>query len=362
MLKKIVDKRVELFKEKFPNFQVSKKSNSLYTKIGERTIDKEVFISGRAVTKATLNKLGSKVAWKESHSSYVYLLTPKGRLMVSSGGNFKSLSLKELSQRHEELKDIFFIGKKYEWLKDYSKLWEYRFFQSFNSLADAKKFLGFSFISDQDFYDLFGNDWYDYLSIMILAKDKSNAVRLLKNIDNEDKDTLKDYIQMCQDNNIPIEIPAGKNKLQELHDNAMWEVNKKNMDAYSKEFRYEITENFTKIWKERGLSFRRLETPYQMYEQGIKQSHCIGTNYAGSLGSYSFYSFNFKDRDYEIQISPNGSVRQFYGRKNTNPPQELKEKVTTNITLSFDLKDINTDVINYPMDKNKVVEEDDWCF
>lgn len=360
MLKKIVEKRTEVFKEKFPNFQVSKKSNSLYTKIGEKTRDKEVFISGRAVTKTTLDKLGTKVNWKENYSQYVYLLTPKGRLMVSSGGNFKSLSLRELSQRHELLEDIFFIGKKYEWLKNYKKLWEYRLFQSFSSLADAKKFLGFSFISDQDFYDLFGGGWYDYLSVMILAKEKSNAVRLLKNIDNEDKDTLKDYIQMCQDNNIPIEIPAGKNKLQELHDNAMWEINRKNMDAYSKEFRYEITENFTQIWKERGLEFRRLETPYQMYEQGIKQAHCIGTNYSNGLGSYAFYSFSYKDKEYEIQIGTNGDVWQFYGRKNTNPPQELKEKVKTNVDLSFTLKDVNPDVKNYPMNKELVKETEDW--
>jgi len=95
----------------------------------------------------------------------------------------------------------------------------------------------------------------------------------------------------------------------------MWIVNEKNADCYSKEYRYDIEENFTKVWIERGLTFKRLTTPYEMYCQGIKQQHCIGTNYATSLHNYTFYTFTFNEKDYDLMLYKNGYVGQFYGRK-----------------------------------------------
>jgi hypothetical protein len=366
MLKKIVDKRIELFKQEFPDFQVSKKSDSLYTRIGLYENKKSVVYTGRAVTKGNISKLGKIVNWTETKARYVYLLTPKGRLMVSkNGGNFRSVTLKTIREECTGLQSLFFVGKKYEWMKEYPCLWEYKFFQSFNSLSEAKKFLDFSFISDADFIKLFGLDRFDYLQPIILAKDKKNILRLYKNLDTESSDLLTDYINMCHENDIEIEIPAGVNKLKELHDSAMWEVNKKKAECYSKEYRYDIIENFTKSWAERGLVFRRLSTPYEMYLQGVKQQHCIGTNYATTLHSYAFYTFYFDNKEYDIQLYKNGSVGQFYGRKNRNTPQELRDRVKEDISLKFDLVDTKPNLENYPLigESTEIrtrAEEDEW--
>lgn len=350
MLKKILEKRIELFKQEFPDFQISKKSGSLYTKIGIYENKKSVVYTGRAITKGSISKLGKKVDWVEKKSRYVYLLTPKGRLMISKNGdNFRSATLRTIRQECKGLQSLFFIGKKYEWMKEYPTLWEYKFFQSFNSLSEAKKFLEFSFISDADFTKLFDLDHFDYLQPMILAKDKKNILRLYKNLDSESKDLLRDYITMCHENEIEIEIPAGVNKLEELHYSAMWKVNEKNAECYSKELKYEIGEGFTKFWNERGLTFRRLSTPYEMYLQGIKQQHCIGTNYATTLHNYAFYSFTYENKEYDIQIYKDGGVGQFYGRKNKNAPQELKNKVIKDINLSFNLIDVKPNLENYPL-------------
>jgi len=153
MLKKIVDKRREQFKKDFPDFQISKKTGSLYVRIGVHEVKRVIKYTGRAITKGSVNRIGTKNEWVENKANFVYLLTPKGRLMVSKqGGNFSSVTLKSLSRLGMmDVKEVFFIGKKYEWLKDYSFLWDYKFFQGFNSLSEAKKFLGFSFISDADF-------------------------------------------------------------------------------------------------------------------------------------------------------------------------------------------------------------------
>lgn len=362
MLKKIKDKRIEQFKADFPDFQVSKKTNSLYCRIGVTESTKQTKHTGRAVTKNTIKKIGQIHEWKVSTARFVYLLTVGGRLMVSKqGGNFKGVGLKQIRQENGDLSNVFFIGKKYEWIKNYPNLYPYRLFQGFNSLSEAKKFLGFSFISDDDFTNLFGEDHYDCLTPMILAKEKKNVVRLYKGLDSDTKDMLSDYINLCQDNNIEIEIPAGKNRLEELHTYAVWEVNKKTADCYSKEKKYEVSEEFTKVWKERGLEFKRLETPYEMYAQGIKQQHCIGTNYAKSLHRNVFYTFNYDNKSYEIQIYDNGGVGQFYGKRNTQVPNELRAKVTKEINLKFTLKDIQPDLEDYPMLKG-TVEESIWTF
>jgi len=363
MLKKITEKRIEQFKNDFPEFKISKKTGSMYIRIGVTESTKQIKYNGRAITKGTVKKLGQFQEWKQSKARFVYLLSPAGKLMMSKeGGNFRSVTLKALRTENSDLTNTFFIGKKYEWLGNYPNMFPYKFFQGFNSLSEAKKFLGYSFISDEEFSNLFKDEWFDFLTPVILAKDKKNVVRLFKDMGSDTRDSLNDYINMCQDHNMPVEIPAGKNKLEELHDSTMWEINKQSMDCYSKEYRYDIEENFTKVWIERGLTFRRLETPYEMYSQGIKQIHCIGTNYAGNLGRNAFYSFSQEGKDYEIQIYSNGSVGQFYGRKNTSVPADLKESVTKNIDLRYNLTDTKPGLKDYPKtaDAKQVLTPNGW--
>lgn len=361
MLKRLKEKKLETFRGLFPDHLVSKKTGSYYVKIGEHELTRQTKYTGRAITKGNLGRLGQTSEWKEKKSRFIYLISPTGRLMLSkAGGNFKAVSLKDIRQEHKELAPIFFVGRKYEWMAKYPNLHPYKFFQGFSSLGDAKKFLGFSFLSDEDFTNLFGEDWFDFLTPIILAKDKKNVVRLYKNFDSHTRDMLNDYLTLCQEHGFEIEIPAGFHKLQELHDVAVWEVNKKTCDSYSKEFRFEIKEKFSESWKNRGLSFVRLETPYEMYSQGIKQQHCIGTNYAKHLGQYAFYSFTFSDRSYEIQIYKDGRVGQFQGRKNSPVPNSLRDLVQKDVDLSFTLTDTKPDLENYPMIKNaELVLNDD---
>lgn len=365
MLKKIKDKRVEQFKIDFPDFKISEKTGSMYCRVGVTESTKQTKHTGRAVTKNTLKKIGQIHQWKVSVSRYVYLLTPNGRLMISQqGGNFKSAGLKQIRLQNPELANVFFIGKKYEWLKNYPNMYPYRLFQGFNSLGEVKKFLGFSFISDEDFVNLFGEDWFDFLTPIILAKEKKNVVRLYSNLNSETKDMLNDYINLCQDNNLEIEIPAGINRLEELHTQAVWKVNEKNADCYSKEYRYDIEESFTKVWREKGLKFNRLETPYEMYAQGLKQQHCIGTNYSGNLGREAFYTFVFEGEEFDLQLYKDGRIGQFYGRKNKNVPENLRRQIrdTDSFTdLKFSLIDIKPNLKNYPL-LREVVNNDIFPF
>ena len=365
MLKKLVDKKIEQFKKDFPEYGISKKTGSFYARVGVQKIPRNVRNSGFAVTKGTVGKLGTMNTWVENRAESIYLLTQKGKLMVSKrGARYKNVSLKDLRMGCEDLKNVFFIGRKYEWMREFPNLYPYRFFQSFNSLSDAKKFLGYSFISDSDFVSLFGDKMFDYLMPIILAEEKSNAASLMKKINGKSLDLLSDYLNMCLNNDIPVKIPAGINRLDELHSEVTLEINRTQMELYSKEFRYEITEEFTKVWRERGLVFKRLETPYEMFEVGLKQSHCIGTNYASSLGRQAFYSFTYDSKQWEVLIYLNGSVGQFYGKRNSEVPYNLRKLVTEDIDLKFFLTDVNPDIEDYPykMDKSDStsVNDDLW--
>lgn len=350
MLKKLINKRIEQFKTDFPDFKISKSGN-LIVERNKKVVDKTIFYWGNSVTKNTLNKIGSSTTFKKHECDTVFLLTQKGKMMVKtkSSPRFKNTSIKDVCH-FPELKNSFFIGRKYEYLKDYPNIYNYRYFQNFHSLSEAKKHLGFAFISDSDFYAIFQVNFFDYLTPMIISENKSDCYNLLKNIDSRTRDLLLDYIRLCFDIKLKPQIPAGKNKLEELHSQAVIEANKLQADKYSKKVLYYSENNFETEWVKRGLNFERLNSPYEMYVKGLSQKHCIGTNYAKSLDRYSFYSFLHKEASYEIQIHPSGSIGQFYGRKNCPVPTELKDAVIKEIDFKHSIKSFpNADFSSYPL-------------
>lgn len=361
MLKKLIDKRIDAFKEKFPEYEVSRNGN-IYYREGVREVERRIRFNDLSVTKNTINKLGTTTVFKEKTSQNVYLITKKGKLMQRNSMNrFTNLTLKK--SKYTNLLDIWMIGRKYEWMKDYPALLEYKFFQSFGNLSEAKNFLGYSFLSDKDFYQIFidGNNT-QVLYMVIKAKNKANVAKLLKNLDYDTRQLLKDYIQICEEKGYDLDIPAGKNALREIHDNAIWEARKEDAENYS---RLEIYDGkdcaFEDEWRKRGIDFKRIMSPYEMYEIGAKQQFCLGTNYYNQLHNYSFYSVFYEGKEYEMQISTSGYVNQFHGYKNiVNPPQELKDKLIKDVDLKHSiikLKDFHPD--EYPKVKNGKKEIDE---
>lgn len=366
MLKKLINKKIEAFKEAFPEYEISKNGN-VYYKQGVQKVEKKVKTTGISVTKNTIDKLGTIKEWTEHRAQNVYLLTKQGKLMVRNSSNrFSNLSLKSAERAafvSEKLIDIYLIGRKYEWIKDYPILLRYKFFKSFKSLGEAKNFLGFKFISDADFYSMFNGEYGKVctLEVVLKAKDKSNAYKLLKNLDIHSNAMLKDYLHICDECGFETEIPAGKNKLKELHDAAIWEARKEDAKLYSKQEVYKGADCiFEEEWTKRGIEFQRLKTPYEMYVTGLKQMHCIGTNYYNSLQHYSFYTIYWKEKEYQIQLDTKGSILQFYGFNNSHPPQELRDLVKEGINLAHKIEKIaDYDYREYPkaQSKKKSVDE-----
>ena len=367
------DKRINLFKKYFPDHTVSRKGNFVAT-IGTKKDTRVIVHNGYNITKSLVDKVGKTTTIPISSSDIVLVMATTGKFLIkfTNERNFKRTTMKSINRVMQmyfgkdniyrekvrrDIAEIFFIGRKYEYLKNYPQLWNFKLFENFKSLKEVKIFLGMPFISDSEFANMFvdieeeeeDDDFltgvsdsirdFDYIAPILLAKNKLNAYTLLKSIDNKSKNILKDYIKMCIDNEIEVVIPAGKNKLTELHDDVSLEIAIKNADKYSKKrvfrmdfpIKQDLTGKkhvFTKFWEYNNIEARRLETPYDMYLQGCKQKHCIGSNYYDSLDKYSFYSINWKGEDYDIQIHQNGRIGQFYGKRNCNPPIELKTLIT----------------------------------
>lgn len=322
--------------------------------------------------------MGTVNEFTKSEGGVVFVLKPTGALKCRAGGQWRNLSLKLIdnhfvSESYKDIVSLFFIGRKYEWMKDYRRLWKYRFFQSFNSLKEAKNFLGFDFISNKDFYKLFSGDWYTHeLDVFILAKKKKNVYNLLKKSDRKIRQILEDYIHLAYEHEEDIVIPSGKNKLTELHDDLVHKINIKSAKDYSKEQKFYPIGNkmFEQEWEKRGLEFKRLNTPYEMYQEGLAQKHCLGTNYYNSLGGQSFYVFYWKGDKYDLQLYKSGSLGQFYGYKNIDSaPKELKQLAAKDIDLSHSIEDKKPNLKDYPKigngktsNNDLTAEQDDWPF
>jgi hypothetical protein len=362
MLKKIRDKRIQVFKETYPDFTTTKAGNFMY-KINHKRVDINIEHSGYSVTKGLLKKLGTTETINRGIEDGIVLMCTTGKMLIkwNEGRNFKRMTLKDVMQ-YSKLATFYFIGRKYEYLENYPLLWSYRLFQNFTSLKEAKMFLGYDFISDEDFYLLVEilrikggekaedlqkigvdrMDWrgsfyggVDIIKILAGGINKVNTAYLISNglKGKKDLDTLVDYVGMCLENDIPCHIPKGRNLLHELHDFVSIKLAKEKLDKASdvQYYKAEPVKNvpfYEEVWGERGVKFKRVNTERKMLELGFIRKHCIGSMYSNLLDRHSFYTVYWEDEPYEIMLSPSSQRwNQFYGKRNSHPPKDLVDLI-----------------------------------
>lgn len=350
MIKKLVDKKIALFKEAFPDYKVSANGNFYYMfYVPKITKIKSIY----AVTRNTLHKLGGELTFEDRLKSRGFMITPRGKLMYKIEGylSFQLVTLKriqtleqypqekddyqtrqkaavseEKKEQYEiayrKLKECFFVGKKAEWLKDHSYLWHYQYFQGFTSLKQAKNHLGLSFISDDEFVQIVGSN-ADHFKIAVLMYPRSNAdkVSAVQLITKGKATTFLDYIRMAEEMGLPFQVPAGVNKLKRLHDDTVLRYNRKKLDTVSDAKTYYISDAFSK-WDRAGLEYEILDSPRALAYEGMRQNHCIGS-YADRVEQYIFVSFLYKGKNYSAQISLTGEITQIEGKYRKPPPPEL---------------------------------------
>jgi hypothetical protein len=392
MLKKVKDKRIDTFKSLYPDYKISKKGN-FYIGLGPtKESNRSIFNSGFNITKGTINKLGTFTSFTTSVNSVILMITQTGVLKILINNNrhakprFKNVTVKDIMMTQMidgcyNIKDVFFIGRKFEYLKDYPNLYPFRIAQNFKSIKELKCFIGYDFISDREFYSLFIEPEYtfegplDVMRWLIYAKNKVDAYNLFKG-KSRDKTSeiitlLVDTCEMCSKLNIDFNVPAGYNKLKEIHDQCIETYNQGKIEMYSTQQVYDVTvidkPDFRDQWKESGLVFRQLVTPRELFTQGLKQKHCLGSFY-DSLSTELFFSFTWGGEEYDLQIRNSGYVGQFKGRRNKNVPNELLMLILNNdINRKFNFKvhTISDPDNSYPLKINNntstVLEDaNDW--
>ncbi|MCO6500051.1 MAG: PcfJ domain-containing protein [Vicingus serpentipes] len=356
MKKEIVLKKIELFKKAFPKFKESASGN-LYAVITHTTIRRSFKYNGYNVTKGTLEKLGTKHEWQE-HSNFVFIISKTGKMSVkfSTGFKFRNLTIEcliklinnfafkmilDLERITKEEYSAFikcaFIGKKAEWLMYYPDLWNIKFFQGFKSLKEAKLFLGYDFISDSDFLDLFKEEHSptglksiagtkDVMeSLLYGSRSKDERVNVINIIKKGRQSLLKDYIKMSKDLGVEYYIPKGINQLKEQHDAVVSMLAIKNAASFSDTPVYYFSEVFS-MWSSLGLKYKVLDSARALHIQGTIQHHCL-SSYGDYIQNYLFVAFEWEDMDYDCQISPRGQLLQIHGKYNCDTPVQLRSKI-----------------------------------
>ena len=89
--------------------------------------------------------------------------------------------------------------------------------------------------------------------------------------------------------------------------------------------------------------FRLIETEKELFAEGKKQKHCVGT-YSSKINNGTCIIANYKGYTAEIQRVPNSKrfqLKQFRGFKNENAPAELKAELTNSLDIFNKIKDPN---------------------
>lgn len=213
--------KIQLFQNQFPEYRISKNGN-FYCYISGKNSNPinepppaQIKYTGFNITKGTIGKLGQTITTFSKKDSV--LLTSTGKLMtkltVTTSSTYRMVTPKVLfdllsygafEPHINILAEIFFIGKKAQWLKSYSCLWPYRFFQSFTSCKEAKEFLGYGALSDHQFISLFlptkgENHERDILAGLIKGDDKSAGFIPINNL-------IVDYVNVAVDKNDLVRI------------------------------------------------------------------------------------------------------------------------------------------------------------
>jgi hypothetical protein len=364
MRKAVINKKIKAFKEVFPNWKQSQRTDSIYAKVNEVEVDKVVEYHARNLTKGVFHKFGTKETFKRKHTDVVYLISPMGKLMYRTGQGRMSWRnatlkhvreyngwIKDLEAKTQEapensflttptkraklqIKDVFFIGKKYEWMKDYPEFWYFKFFMSFTSLKEAKNFLGFTYISNQRFYGMFKDKPVDAFDDILKYRDNKNIVNLFNKLDKDSYHMFVDYMQMCEQEAMTPEIPKGYNKLRKIHDAVAEKQNKELLKYTSKEcVIFPKYVHYERAWIKRGLKFKRLTDPYTLRLTGIRQKHCIGS-YHSMIFNQAVYSFFYEGKEFNLAFdSESGNILQLRGYRNSSGPDKLYDLISKDVDL-----------------------------
>ena len=271
----------------------------------------------RSITKNTLNKLGQTFSYTKNNKMIILLKNNKF-YFKNLRGDFAPLSKSDIFVA-PALKELYFYGKKCEFLKNYSieYLRYYQFLKSFTSFKEVKDFLGYTFISVEDFLTL------DFNSVLYFSHLPANiAIKFVNN--SESIQIYKDCKRMAGENFVS---PTSLTSLRNYHDELVLQQSLETLKLKSKSevfFEHHIDKAVD------GVNIKRITNEYDLYKEGLEMSHCIG--YRGYNLPYKvFLSILWENERYSCQIT-NDKIDEIKGYRNSGAPIELINYLTNLLT------------------------------
>lgn len=169
MNKKLYEKRLEILDEIADHFQkeVNKSKKGLtYVKLVEMKKPMKHTLSGGSLSKANIHLYGTSIEYKKVQLTLALGLSNKNVLKIFFGDkgwhnltprSFKKLML-SFHFRKQDLRlflELFLFNKNCSWVVDYPDyIHFYNLVRSFKSIEDLKEYLGYKWMSNEDFYSL----------------------------------------------------------------------------------------------------------------------------------------------------------------------------------------------------------------
>jgi hypothetical protein len=265
-----------------------------------------------SVTKNTLKKMGEVYSYTKNEKTIV-LLKDNKFFFKAINSTFKPLS-KHNVLCFPKLLELYVYNKKCEFLKNYSVsyLRYFNFLKSFTSFKEVKDFLGYTFISVDDFLKL------DFGNVLFFAHlPATTAIKFVNN--SEAKELYRDSKRMAGVNFVS---PTSLTSLREYHDKLVLEQSYEYLalkDTSVKWFAHPIDKVLD------GSSIKRITSDYDLYKEGLEMRHCIGSR-GYHLNTKVFLSIVWENQKYSCQITDK-NIDEIRGYRNSEAPEELVNHV-----------------------------------
>lgn len=256
-------------------------------------------------TKNALHKIGKSRPYVKNKDFLVMLRkvptvkTTFGKYVGSYKGLSDVITLKNLNyitiELYEAITDFLLRDYKAEWLKYYPNFARYfNFFKSFNSLREAKLFLGFRNMEFKQFASM-DADAIPKLILLGTLTNETNKIKAMKHMEHY----IFDVITMVNELGL-TDIPC-PNDFTKFHDDLSRLML---LRKYSNDI-IDTPDNFA---VNIDLEYKKIVTPVGLANEGKFMKHCVASrlNYLTS-GQRTYYHIIYKGIGYTLEYSVNQS-------------------------------------------------------
>lgn len=357
--KKIIDQRIELLQLICHEVKISQNGNYYGIPLSHNTENpRTVYLGERSLRKANFFRDYGKYRTFNMQNTVLMVSKSGGLKIKQPDTRWQNLTAKKLrfitkrisdtalqEEFQQRIKDhpiykdytfenmvmqLFFKGRKYEWLFNYQGIMDYQIMRNFKNLKEAKHFFGYEFLGNAEFYQHLTNNYVAEFMFYAANLEKEDRVNLFHHLKENRIHYMRDILQMWQkirekEEDYPFfRIPSNHDDLKDVHDEITHKHNLVKAADYS-DVEKQVESPLFEAFEKAGLEYVLLNSERKMYIAASTNRHCMASR-TQRLSQDLFFSFKHEDEFYELQAK-NDKMYEFRGYKNKDVPEELKNKV-----------------------------------